>query len=397
VTSKDEFEKRLGTFCSNKRQDKKNNKLSEDQIKLLETIDGWYWFQDDIMLQKSFDDRYDEFKQWVEENGKMPSFTSEDELERELVSFYNNKREDKKNDKLSKDKIKLLEKIDEWYWIQDDIMLQQTFDESYNDLKKWVEANGKIPSLTAKDEFERKLGSFCNNKRKDKKNNKLSEDQIKLLEIIDEWHWIQDDIILQESFNDRYDDLKTWVDINKRIPSKESKDGTEKSLGYFCDNQKRKYKKNKLNDDKIKKLEKINEWTWNAYNDTFIENYNKLKQWTELNKKLPNERSKDSNEKKLGLFCRTQRSNKKNNKLSTDKIKQLELIDGWYWEDLFNEKYNKLKRWVEVNKNLPKSNSEDKTEKKLGKFCTNLRGNKKKNNLSDDRINKLELIDGWYW
>ena len=40
-------EKRFGQWCSNKRNDKKTNKLNENKIKKLEQLNGWYWKFDD--------------------------------------------------------------------------------------------------------------------------------------------------------------------------------------------------------------------------------------------------------------------------------------------------------------------------------------------------------------
>jgi len=38
-----EYGVRLGVWCDRQRQNKKKNKLSEEQIELLEKIPGWYW------------------------------------------------------------------------------------------------------------------------------------------------------------------------------------------------------------------------------------------------------------------------------------------------------------------------------------------------------------------
>jgi len=86
----------------------------------------------------------------------------------------------------------------------------------------------------------------------------------------------------------------------------------------------------------IEQLEKITEWFWTDETVdknvmSFGEKCDQLHEWIETNNKIPSPASKDLIERSLGKWCSRQRTNKKNNKLSVDKILQLEKLDRWYW------------------------------------------------------------------
>ena len=378
--AKDPQEKQLGSWCCKQRASKKKGKLSDEKIKKLEELDGWYWEQD------LFNDSYDELKQWIIINKKLPSEHSKDLHEKQLGNWCYRKRTDKKKGKLSNEKIKKLELLDGWYWEQD------LFNDSYDELKQWIEINKKLPLEYSKDQQEKQLGRWISQKRVYKKKGKLSDEKIKKLELLDGWYWEQKD-----PFDDWYNELKQWIIINKKLPSENLKDLHEKQLGKWCSHKRKDKKEGKLVDEKIKKLELLDGWFWEQ-EDPFDDHYAELKQYIEINNKLPSENSKDLHEKQLGNWRANQRKYKKKGKLSDERIKQLELLDGWYWEqDLFNDSYDELKQWIIINKKLPSENSKDLHEKQLGNWCSHKRKDKKEGKLVDEKINKLELFEGWYW
>jgi len=267
------------------------------------------------------------------------------------------------------------------------------FDYKYELLKQWNETNKRIPSRHSEDSVEKQFGYWCSMQRQNKKKNKLSDERIKKLELLDGWYWEQEDL-----FDDWYEKLKQWSKTNKRLPSHGSNDQIEKHLGYWCSSRRKDKKKNKLSDERIKKMELLDGWFWEQ-EDFFDDWYEKLKQWSKTNKRLPSHGSKNTIEKQLGSWCKTQRQNKKKGKLSDEKIKKLELLAGWFWksDDHFNDLYDKIKQWSEIYKKLPGEHSNDQIEKQLGRWCNTQRQNKRKKKLPDERITKLELLDGWFW
>jgi hypothetical protein len=99
----------------------------------------------------------------------------------------------------------------------------------------------------------------------------------------------------------------------------------------------------------------------------------------------------------LGKWCSRQRHDKKKGKLSQDKIDLLEKIPEWYWEqDLDDQWMNNYELLKKLNK-TPSQSYVTKCGIKIGSWCHKQRRNKKKGKISQDRINLLEKIPGWYW
>jgi uncharacterized Fe-S cluster-containing protein len=386
--SKNTIEKSLGLFCSRQKQHKKQNKLTDEQIQKFEEINDWFW-----ETENPFDKHCIDLKRWIEINNKMPSETSKDIIEKKLGNFCSHQRQNKRQCKLTDEQIHKLEKINKWYW-----EMGNSFDENYEKLKQWINNNKKMPSTHSEDEQEKYLGNFCSNQRYKKKIGKLSDEQIKKLETLEKWFWSSEEIKVFKTFDENYEELKQWIDTNNKIPSYGSKNEIEKNLGSVCSVLRTRMKKGQLSDEQVKKLGKINKWYWEM-EDSFNEHYDDLKQWVETNNKMPRMKTEDTIEKSLGIFCSHQRQNRKKNKLSDEQIKKLGEIDGWYWEveGSFDRHYDDLKQWVETNDTIPNTKSVDTIEKNLGTFCANQRQNKKKGKLTDDEIQKLEKIDGWFW
>jgi len=348
-TSKNIEEKRLGIWCSRKRGDRRNGKLDEDKINKLEEISLWWWEKED-----PFNNRLEELKQWINDNNRIPGTGPENIEEKRLGYWCSDKRKDKKYSKLEEDKIKLLESISIWYWKKED-----PFNNRLEELKQWINDNNRIPSGMSKNIEEKRLGSWCSNKRQDKKDSKLEEDKIKQLESISIWYWEKED-----PFDDRFKELKRWIEYNNKIPSDKSKNIEEKSLGYWCSDKRKDKKYSKLEEDKIKLLESISIWYWEK-EDPFNIRSDELKHWVNDNNRIPSAMSKDIEEKRLGNWCSSRKEDKKKDKLDKNKIEILELLPKWYWEkeDPFDNRLEELKQWINDNNRTPSSMSKDIKEK----------------------------------
>ncbi|ARF11158.1 superfamily II helicase [Klosneuvirus KNV1] len=144
-------------------------------------------------------------------------------------------------------------------------------------------------------------------------------------------------------------------------------------------------------------FDKIDISVWKKVDITYL--LNKIKDFIELNKKVPNKRSDNNEEKQLGYLCHRLRQNKKNGRLSNDIITFFNNIELWKWEPLnvFPDNYERLKKFIETNNKLPSSTSKDETEKNLGIICRHYRQDYKLNKLTDEQILKLSELPHWIW
>lgn len=230
-----------------------------------------------------------------------------------------------------------------------------------------------------------------------------------------------------------FDTLVKWINDNYRLPSNETNkkkiSPLESRLGKFCTIQRSKFKKGKLDNVQIQKFNQINEtlkqngriplWYWNKDEMFDIRYYGVIEFIKNNNGRLPNKRSNNEDEKKLGIWITARKYDKIKGRLSQDRVNKLEQNLGWVWNksDNFNEIYNELVQWINTHHKLPsqkamkrKNNKnmsldELEQEKRLGIWCATQRKNydkkddpKKRNpEFSEDRVQKLESISLWKW
>jgi hypothetical protein len=319
--SKNKEEESLGNWCQNHKSYYKRGKLSQERIKLLEEIPNWFWKQDEKWIQNC-----NNLKKFVEINNKLPSDHSKNKVEKSLGQWYRDQRKHYKKGKLSLDKIKLLESIPNWVWQLD---LDEQWKKLCSDVNEFSKINNRLPSQYSKIKDEKTLGNWCAFQREKQKSGKLSLEQQRLSEEIPNWYWKRD---LEENWKNSYDNLKKFAEINKRLPSSTSSENNEKTLGQWHCSQRHKYKIGELSQEQIKLSEKIPNWFWHL-DEKWIKSYSNVKQFFELNNKLPSIVSINKSEKSLRIWCDGQRYNYKKGKLSQERIKLLKEIPTFLEKD----------------------------------------------------------------
>ncbi len=274
-------------WVSTQRKNYKKNKLSQEQINALESIDGWMWNIADETWWK----KYALLQKFVAEHKRLP-LKSEN-------SWVSTQRQNYKKNKLSQEQIDALESIDGWMWN----IIDETWWKNYALLQKFVAEHKRLPL--------RNENQWINDQRQNYKKNKLTQEQIGALESIDGWVWNSRD----DTWWKNYASLKKFIEEHKRLPLK--------SENSWIINQRQNYKKNKLSQEQIGALENIDYWMWNTLDETWWKNYASLKKFIEEHKRLPSQ-SENS-------WVINQRQNYKNNKLTQEQIDALESIDGWVW------------------------------------------------------------------
>jgi superfamily II DNA or RNA helicase len=359
---------KLGNWCGNQKTKKKKGVLSQDKIDLLEVIPGWYWEQD---LDQLWMNTY----KLLEALNEMPSQSYITDCGVKLGSWCVRQRQDKKKGKLSQDKIELLEKIPGWFW------------ELWMDTYKLLEALNETPVESYITKCGVNLGSWCNTQRTNKKKGKLSQYKIDLLEKIPGWFWELD---LDQLWMDTYKLLEA---LNE-TPSVSYITECGVNLGSWCTKQRTKKKKGNLSQYKIDLLEKIPGWFWELDLDQlWMDTYKLLEALNET----PSVSYITECGVNLGRWCDKQRTNKKKGVLSQVKIELLEKIPGWYWELDLDQLWMNNYELLKVLNETPAQSYITKCDVKLGSWCSRQKTDKKKGALSQDKIDLLEKIPGWYW
>lgn len=341
----------------------------------------------------SWEMKYDLLKEYVEENDKMTTISSVYKNV-QLGRWVNTQRQDYKNNKISKERIDLLNQIKYFIWIID---YDKLWLERYELLVEYINEFNKLPVDKKPIELYKSIniGGWVKEQRTNYRKKILKTERIDKLNEIKEWFWSYDNI-----WNNNYELLNKYINEKNMLP-KNTTIYKDIKIGSWCNDQRAKYKSDKLKDYKIKKLHEISVWKWKLVEDDWSTKYENMKIFVEKYGKLPvTESKKGDNDIKLGNWAARQRANHKKGKLSEEKIEQLNKINKWKWSKVekftYNMRYELLKEYIKNNNKMPVSESTYK-DFKLGRWCELIRSHKKTNKLTKEKIEMFENIPGWFW
>ncbi len=363
----------------------------------------------------------------IKQNFKTLNGIDYDENGYKLGKWLTNQRQAYKKEKLSKEKIELLEKIGMRFenvlniigWTKM-YLLAETYFKNYGNLE--IKQNFKTLNGIDYDENGYKLGKWLTNQRQAYKKEKLSKEKIELLEkigmrfenVLNIIGWTKM-YLLAETYFKNYGNLE----ISKKFKTLNGidYDGKGYNLIMWIYKQRQAYKRGKLSKEKIELLEKIGMHFDTIDNDEMwtrmyklAENYFRKHGNLEIPQrfKTMNGIIKDENGYNLGTWINRQRQEYKKGKLSEDRIELLEKI-GMRFENVLNiifwtkmyllaETYFKNYGNLEISKKFKTLNGIDYDENgyKLGKWLTNQRQAYKKGKLSPERKELLDQI-GMVW
>lgn len=358
---------------------------------------------------------------WVHINNKLPCYTPNMELEEfQLIKFIELHKQMHKQ--LSVEKINLLETIPNWTWenTNDDLVI---WDSLYKCLKSWIMEHNNLPSVTLENAPVNKLTIFIDIQKQNKYLNKLTDKQIKKLELLPLWNWEGGQCNIWDLM---YNKILLYCKMHSNFPNIDYTTDEEIQLAIFMDIQKKEYQIDLLNLEQITKLNKLSFWNFdNEYVcQKFIYNkinnlqctkitqkllawdktYTELIKWYELHDSPPKRNMDIEHEKILHYFIDKQKKLQKNGLLSEYKIKKLELLPNWNWisqKNANNEEweisYNELSQWIKTNNKMPQFNVNDDVEKKIFNFCSEQIVRNLDGNLDNKKIKKLESFKCWSW
>jgi superfamily II DNA or RNA helicase len=360
--------------------------LSRERCEELERLNGWVWNVNDFQWEKGLS----HLRSYIEKHGSslVPTKYIDADTGYKLGNWVSSKRA-KKNE-LTLEQMNLLESLPDWCWNTADSKWEESFIRFLDHVKN--SGSGRIPTrYITPDGF--KLWEWVTTQRRNKEN--LSAEKIKKLESISDWKWNP----IDDYWNQGYQHLLKYMQHSRNqmpIATFRTEDGF--TLGRWTFSQRQ--NKDKLSEEKVKKLESILGWTWNPLDAAWDDMYSELAHYASKNGHctVPNNYLSQSG-KNLFHFVNDQRKHKNNSKLSKDREAKLEQLPNWSWdpvEDKWNRDYASLKEYVKKTgtSNVPVNFITD-NGFKLGQWLATKRTTK--NLLSKDKKESLESLPGWTW
>lgn len=334
---------------------------------------------------------YELAEKYYKENGNLliPA-TYETQSGNKLGRWISSQRKLYKNKKLAQDRVDLLESIN-MIWDVFDVQWYGFYNLAVIYYKKY--GNLSIP-LNYKTKDDVNLGSWIGKQRKYYKDNKLSKEKIELLEKIS---MIWDPFDLQ--WNDYYNLFVEYYKENgTSLVSLRYATKNNKKLGYWVSQQRTNYKRNKLPEEKIKLLEKV-DMVWDPASLIWEETYQIAKQYYKENNNLSIPITFYYKNVNLGSWLQTQRNNYSQSLLSNKQIKMLNEIgmewvstktEEYIWEDNYNTVLEFYRKYKHIY--IP-TNYYSKEGVNIGRWLYDQKLKYKKNKLSEYRKNKLDKLD----
>jgi len=378
---------RLGTWCTNRRQDYNKSQLSQERIDALEAL-GFVWDPYEEDYQRGLG----HLKAYQAEHGdcRVPqNFKTEDGLR--LGTWCSRRRIAYNKSQLSQERIDALEALG-FVWD----MLEEKYQRALGYLKAYKAEHGhcNVPqNFKTEDGF--KLGSWWNDRRKDYKESQLSQERIDALEALG---FVLDP--LEEDYQRALGYLKAYKAEHGHcnVPqSFKTEDGLR--LGGWCSARRTDYKESQLSQERIDALEALG-FIWDMLEHDFQRGLGYLEAYKAEHGHCNVPQSfKTEDGFNLGNWCIHRRINDNKGQLSDERIDALEAL-GFIWNPL-EEDYQRGLGYLKAYK----AEHGDcrvrivfKTEDgfALGSWCAHRRGNYRKSQLSQERIDALEAL-GFVW
>ena len=294
---------------------------------------------------------------------------------------------------LLKKRIKLLESLKGWSWdIRSWDIQMDKWSDAYKCLKEYTAKTGvarPLQAFKAANGFA--LGSWTSLQRS--KRDSLPPERIKQLQSLKGWTWD----FLTDQWDDAYKCLKAHTEkTGAARPPSGFKTPNGFPLGSWVNTQRQ--KRDSLSSDRIKLLESLKGWSWNARMDNWSDAYECLKAYTlKSGAARPPRGHKTPDGFQLGSWTSLQRS--KRDSLSPERIKQLQILKGWTWDpygDQWDEAFKALKEYTaRMGVARPGRGFVTLDGVDLASWVGAQRINK--DSLSKDRIKLLKSLDGWSW
>jgi len=267
------------------------------------------------------------------------------------------------------------------------------WDKKEEELKKWHYNYSKLKEAlkigVLYSELDKFLSSWTSKQREEYKLGRLDQNKIKLLEDLENWYW-QYEKYVQDLWEYNFEQLRFKIDKGVLYSelNNEIKTWIYRQRSYFT--------KKKLDPEKQIKLESLNNWYWDTVYSNWIENYNKYK-----NLKAEDISKDKIDDVTIKSWIYKNRAAYMNDVLEESKIKLLEALPSWEWDTssqkLWEQRYEEIKEYLKENGKYPKSYPKGSKNVTLNFWIRYQKDFYKKGKLNDKRVEKLSILPNWSW
>jgi len=311
-----------------------------------------------------------------------------------LGSWVSQQRQRYKDDAVDRERIRRLESLPGWTWKP----YTDIWEEGVSMLLRYAGREGHVAPPTTHKESGYRLGQWVGMQRRQYRGGHLGHQLVRRLESIPGWTWDP----IDDQWEKGFEALQRYVAREGHARPSRSFDKDGSGLGLWVRNQRVKYKKCELDHERVSRLESLPGWTWSARGTTWSEGFEALQRYVrrEGHASPPSGYIEDGF--RLGQWVSARRSNKKMNRLNSERVRVLESLPGWTWEerdDAWEEAFEILQRYTNREGHArPPNNYYTEDGFALGRWVLNQRSRRGKSlRYGNQRDRRLESLTGWAW
>jgi superfamily II DNA or RNA helicase len=334
---------------------------------------------------------FGKLESFAEENGHARPIT--DKKNRSSLSHWVSKQRSLFSaGELDREAISKLESLRGWSWsVHDDNWLS-----TYEVLKKFIEDNNGLDLLKSLSINGVHIGGWSSRQRIAYAKGELESVRIQLLEALPGWTWDPN----HDSWMAYYSELRSLsVDFMKTgLPSKLI--SGDFNLGNWITFQRKLKRQNGLEQYRIDLLQEIPGWIWDPDEKYWDLSYSALVEFVDQNNHCMVPAKLVVGEVPLGRWVTNQRVRYKKNKLSKQRIEELEKLRGWSWDarnSMWQEAFNLLEVFALREGHAVPLVKHFENGFLLGGWVVKQRSSFSRGQLTQDQIDRLNGLPGWSW
>jgi Predicted helicase len=171
-------------------------------------------------------------------------------------------------------------------------------------------------------------------------------------------------------------------------------------LGTWVAMQRHQYKRGGIDEERVRRLEALPDWSWLPYADIWEEGFSLLMQYVEREGHCSPPNTHKQNGYRLGQWVGMQRRQYAGGHLDSERILRLESLPEWTWsirDEAWEKGYAALLSYTQREGHARPSRRLEENGFKLGLWVRNHRVAYKKRELDSERVSRLESLPGWSW
>lgn len=319
---------RGGVYYDSRRSVMREESLSPERTERLRALPGWV----DHTRDAGWDVAYDRLVDYVQREGQLPpqGHVADDGFT--LGGWVATQRDRRRNNKLSDDRRRRLERIPCWVWEP----LAESWEYAYGILRRFAEQSTapilRIP-IERVDGYD--LNSFCGRQRAEHRAGTLAADRAAALEQIPGWVWD----VADAKFTAGLDAARAYIEREGHCEPPSSHREGHVQLRPWITQRRAEHAAGRLAPDRVARLEQIPGWTWappmtaaEQHERQWLANYEAFRRYVADTGDATPRLDLTVGGRRLGAWAAKQRAHHRNDRLSSDRAARLEQIPGWSWD-----------------------------------------------------------------